>query len=97
MMICSGPFPETGQTVDGPQYGTSPPPWDIPVSMPQRYTDMVEKVRVPHSSFVKVQSFLIVADSRAVSELAFHDKVTCVLDVSPVQRLWKNSVCCLQR
>lgn len=60
-------FPETGQMVDGPQYGTSPPPWDIPVSMPQRYTDMVEKVRVPHSSFVKVQRVFIIVDSRAVS------------------------------
>ncbi|XP_038553624.1 protein SSUH2 homolog isoform X2 [Micropterus salmoides] len=39
--------------VDGPQYGMSPPPWDIPVSVPLRYTDVVEKVRVPHSSLVK--------------------------------------------
>lgn len=46
---------ETGQTVDGPQYGMSPAPWDIPVSLPQRYTDKVEKIRVPHSSFVKVR------------------------------------------
>uniref|UniRef100_A0A672YPR3 Protein SSUH2 homolog n=1 Tax=Sphaeramia orbicularis TaxID=375764 RepID=A0A672YPR3_9TELE len=45
----------TGQPVDGPQFGMSPPPWDIPVSMPQRYTDMVQKIRVPHSSFIKVQ------------------------------------------
>ncbi|XP_040889873.1 protein SSUH2 homolog isoform X1 [Toxotes jaculatrix] len=43
-----------GQMVDGPQYGMCPPPWDIPVTSPQRYTDMVEKVRVPHSSFVKL-------------------------------------------
>uniref|UniRef100_A0A3Q2PXW7 Uncharacterized protein n=1 Tax=Fundulus heteroclitus TaxID=8078 RepID=A0A3Q2PXW7_FUNHE len=40
--------------VDGPQYGMSPPPWDIPVSLPQMYSDKVEKIRVPHSSFVKV-------------------------------------------
>lgn len=40
--------------MDGPQYGMSPAPWDIPVSLPQRYTDKVEKIRVPHSSFVKV-------------------------------------------
>uniref|UniRef100_I3KQH8 Protein SSUH2 homolog n=1 Tax=Oreochromis niloticus TaxID=8128 RepID=I3KQH8_ORENI len=46
--------PYNGQTVDGPQYGMSPAPWDIPVSLPQRYTDKVEKIRVPHSSFVKV-------------------------------------------
>lgn len=45
----------SGQVVDGPQYGMSPPPWDIPVSVPLRYTDVVEKVRVPHSSLVKVQ------------------------------------------
>ncbi|XP_039652393.1 protein SSUH2 homolog isoform X1 [Perca fluviatilis] len=42
-----------GQVVDGPQFGMSPPPWDIPVPPPARYTDKVEKVRVPHSSFVK--------------------------------------------
>ncbi|XP_059186096.1 protein SSUH2 homolog isoform X1 [Centropristis striata] len=42
-----------GQPVDGPQFGMSPPPWDIPMSLPQRYTDSVQKVRVPHSSFVK--------------------------------------------
>uniref|UniRef100_A0A8C9X9E1 Ssu-2 homolog n=1 Tax=Sander lucioperca TaxID=283035 RepID=A0A8C9X9E1_SANLU len=42
-----------GQVVDGPQFGMSPPPWDIPVTLPARYTDKVEKVRVPHSSFVK--------------------------------------------
>ncbi|KAM9409642.1 protein SSUH2 homolog [Pholidichthys leucotaenia] len=41
------------QMVDGPQNGMSPPPWDIPVSLPERYTDKVEKIRVPHSSFVK--------------------------------------------
>lgn len=46
---------QTGQPVDGPQFGVSPLPWDIPVSMPQRFTDRVEKVRVPHSSIVKVQ------------------------------------------
>ncbi|KAJ0068281.1 hypothetical protein NL108_004636, partial [Boleophthalmus pectinirostris] len=43
----------SGQPVDGPQYGVSPPPWDIPVALPQRFTDLVAKVRVPHSSFVK--------------------------------------------
>ncbi|TDH13473.1 hypothetical protein EPR50_G00033320 [Perca flavescens] len=43
-----------GQVVDGPQFGMSPPPWDIPVTPPARYTDKVEKVRVPHSSFVKL-------------------------------------------
>lgn len=42
--------------MDGPQYGTSPAPWDIPVSAPQRYADVVERARVPHSSFVKVQA-----------------------------------------
>uniref|UniRef100_A0A3B3ZA20 Uncharacterized protein n=1 Tax=Periophthalmus magnuspinnatus TaxID=409849 RepID=A0A3B3ZA20_9GOBI len=46
--------PYHGQAVDGPQFGVSPPPWDIPVSLPQRFSDMVVKVRVPHSSFVKV-------------------------------------------
>uniref|UniRef100_A0A3B3ZAF8 Uncharacterized protein n=1 Tax=Periophthalmus magnuspinnatus TaxID=409849 RepID=A0A3B3ZAF8_9GOBI len=45
---------EPYHAVDGPQFGVSPPPWDIPVSLPQRFSDMVVKVRVPHSSFVKV-------------------------------------------
>ncbi|XP_042185722.1 protein SSUH2 homolog isoform X2 [Oncorhynchus tshawytscha] len=45
--------PFTGQVVDGPQYGMSPPPWDVPVQQPQRYIDVILKVRVPHSSFVK--------------------------------------------
>ncbi|XP_071350637.1 protein SSUH2 homolog [Trachinotus anak] len=43
-----------GQMVDGPENGMSPPPWDIPVALPQRYTNMVQKVRVPHTSFVKL-------------------------------------------
>uniref|UniRef100_A0A3B5MES2 Uncharacterized protein n=1 Tax=Xiphophorus couchianus TaxID=32473 RepID=A0A3B5MES2_9TELE len=46
--------PYNGQAVDGPQYGASPPPWDIPVSPPQMYSNRVEKIPVPHSSFVKV-------------------------------------------
>ncbi|XP_026161665.1 protein SSUH2 homolog isoform X2 [Mastacembelus armatus] len=46
--------PYSGQVVDGPQCGMSPPPWDVPVSQPPIYTEMVEKVRVPHSSIVKV-------------------------------------------
>ncbi|KAM7421841.1 hypothetical protein PAMA_010073 [Pampus argenteus] len=46
--------PYKGQMVDGPQYGMSPPPWDIPLSLPARYTDVVVKARVPHSSFVKL-------------------------------------------
>ncbi|XP_039971676.1 protein SSUH2 homolog isoform X5 [Xiphias gladius] len=46
--------PYNGQMVDGPQFGMCPPPWDIPVTLPQRYTSMVEKIRVPHTSFVKL-------------------------------------------
>ncbi|CAL8337766.1 unnamed protein product [Merluccius merluccius] len=46
--------PFCGQQVDGPQFGVSPPPWEILVSPPQRYTDQVQKARVPHSSFVKM-------------------------------------------
>ncbi|KAM3877728.1 protein SSUH2 homolog [Diretmus argenteus] len=43
-----------GQPVDGPQYGISPPPWDIPISNPlSTYDDIMQTVRVPHSSFVK--------------------------------------------
>uniref|UniRef100_A0A3Q3X0L8 Ssu-2 homolog, tandem duplicate 1 n=1 Tax=Mola mola TaxID=94237 RepID=A0A3Q3X0L8_MOLML len=46
------------EPVDGAQFGVSPPPWDIPVSLPQRFTDRVEKIRVPHSCIVKVQLIL---------------------------------------
>ncbi|KAM4612771.1 protein SSUH2 homolog [Polymixia lowei] len=46
--------PYHGQLVDGPQYGMSPPPWEVQVSLPQRYANIVQKVRVPHSSFVKM-------------------------------------------
>ncbi|KAM8914395.1 protein SSUH2 homolog isoform 1-T1 [Spinachia spinachia] len=46
--------PYNGQPVDGPQFGVSPPPWDVLMPPPQRYTDRVEKVPVPHSSFVKL-------------------------------------------
>ncbi|XP_061582553.1 protein SSUH2 homolog [Cololabis saira] len=42
-----------GQVVDGPQFGSSPPPWDVPVSPPQIWTDNSQKIRVPHSSLVK--------------------------------------------
>ncbi|XP_029358142.1 protein SSUH2 homolog [Echeneis naucrates] len=46
--------PYNGQAVDGPEYGTPPPPWDVPVTLPDIYTDVVMKVRVPHTSFIKV-------------------------------------------
>lgn len=45
--------PHTGQSVDGPQNGAIPPPWHVQVSYPPNFTDVVQKVRVPHSSFVK--------------------------------------------
>ncbi|KAG7494434.1 SSUH2-like [Solea senegalensis] len=45
--------PYNGQAVDGPQYGVPPAPWDVPVVLPQRFTDTVEKIRVPHTSFIK--------------------------------------------
>ncbi|XP_064160491.1 protein SSUH2 homolog isoform X1 [Anguilla rostrata] len=46
--------PYTNQFVDGPQYGASPLPWDVPVEVPPMYTNVCLKVRVPHSSVVKV-------------------------------------------
>ncbi|XP_054640630.1 protein SSUH2 homolog [Dunckerocampus dactyliophorus] len=46
--------PYKGQPVDGPQFGMSPPPWDVPVTVPPRFTDTVAKTRVPHSSFIKL-------------------------------------------
>uniref|UniRef100_A0A672S422 Ssu-2 homolog, tandem duplicate 1 n=1 Tax=Sinocyclocheilus grahami TaxID=75366 RepID=A0A672S422_SINGR len=45
--------PHTGQCVDGPQNGVSPPPWNVQVSYPPKFTNAVQKVRVPHSSFLK--------------------------------------------
>ncbi|KPP62411.1 protein SSUH2-like [Scleropages formosus] len=48
--------PHTDQFVDGPQYGQSPPPWAVAVEGPPMYTDLTQKVRVPHSSFVKVSA-----------------------------------------
>lgn len=45
--------PYKGQMVDGPQNGPSPPPWEIQVPYPQKYTDVVMKAQVPHSSVVK--------------------------------------------
>ncbi|XP_070815403.1 protein SSUH2 homolog [Chaetodon trifascialis] len=45
--------PYNGQMVDGPQFGMSPAPWDIPMALPRTFTDKVEKIRVPHSSSVK--------------------------------------------
>uniref|UniRef100_W5K9Y7 Ssu-2 homolog n=1 Tax=Astyanax mexicanus TaxID=7994 RepID=W5K9Y7_ASTMX len=47
----------TGNTfVDGPQYGLSPKPWNVEVQYPPKFTDMVKKVRVPHTSSVKCMS-----------------------------------------
>ncbi|XP_047005591.2 protein SSUH2 homolog isoform X5 [Ictalurus punctatus] len=43
----------TGQYVDGPQYGSIPPPWQVEVQYPPKFTDTVQKVRVPHTSSVK--------------------------------------------
>ncbi|XP_056293807.1 protein SSUH2 homolog isoform X3 [Pseudoliparis swirei] len=43
-----------GQLVDGPQFGASPPPWDVPLALPPAFSDRVEKLRVPHSSLVKL-------------------------------------------
>lgn len=42
--------------MDGAAFGSSPPPWEIPLSPPQMFTDRVETLRVPHSSIVKVQT-----------------------------------------
>ncbi|XP_077083071.1 protein SSUH2 homolog isoform X1 [Siphateles boraxobius] len=48
-----GSEPHTGQCVDGPPNGVSPPPWLVQVSYPPKFIDAVQKVRVPHSSFIK--------------------------------------------
>ena len=103
----------TGQVVDGPQYGVSPQPWDIPVQLPPRFTDKVEMVRVPHSSIVKVQllvSYLRQSRFWCVVFVAYlcvlYKVVTCVCvcvrvcvcsGVSHVQRLWEGSLYRLSR
>ncbi|KAK3536476.1 hypothetical protein QTP86_013798 [Hemibagrus guttatus] len=43
----------TGQYVDGSQNGRIPPPWQVEVQYPPKFTDTVQKVRVPHTSSVK--------------------------------------------
>uniref|UniRef100_A0A3B1JTK0 Ssu-2 homolog n=1 Tax=Astyanax mexicanus TaxID=7994 RepID=A0A3B1JTK0_ASTMX len=54
LFICL--FFSSGQFVDGPQYGLSPKPWNVEVQYPPKFTDMVKKVRVPHTSSVKCMS-----------------------------------------
>lgn len=49
----------SGQYVDGPQYGEVPSPWQVEVQYPPKFTDTVQKVRVPHTSSVKVLSLRI--------------------------------------
>lgn len=51
---CETDYFWSGQYVDGPQYGSIPPPWQVEVLYPPKFTDMVQKVRVPHTSSIKV-------------------------------------------
>ncbi|XP_048879177.1 uncharacterized protein LOC125747748 [Brienomyrus brachyistius] len=84
--------PYTGQFVDGPQYGTCPPPWDVMAEIPPRFTDHTQKVRVPHSSFVKVGSFVYNEYERvggvAISgrSLARYGKACCMRPTMKSQR-----------
>lgn len=41
-------------SVDGPQNGASPQPWDIKVKAPHMFQEDTKKFRVPHTSSVKV-------------------------------------------
>ncbi|XP_063283582.1 protein SSUH2 homolog [Pelobates fuscus] len=45
--------PFKGQTLDSPNHGQAPPPWQIPVKNPTLFTDEQLKMPVPHTSSVK--------------------------------------------
>ncbi|XP_064422362.1 protein SSUH2 homolog [Latimeria chalumnae] len=45
--------PYTGQIVDGPAFGPSPPIWYIEVPVPPMFQDTVKKVPVPHTALVQ--------------------------------------------
>uniref|UniRef100_A0A6I8NHN6 Ssu-2 homolog n=1 Tax=Ornithorhynchus anatinus TaxID=9258 RepID=A0A6I8NHN6_ORNAN len=47
--------PFTNHSVDGPQKGTSPRPWDIKVQVPPMFQEETKKLQVPHSSTVKMR------------------------------------------
>ncbi|XP_058027026.1 protein SSUH2 homolog isoform X2 [Ahaetulla prasina] len=52
--VCEWTFePYTNASVDGPQNGVSPRPWDIKVQVPQMFQEDTKKFRVPHSSLLK--------------------------------------------
>ena len=46
-----------GGPVDGPNCGTAPKPWDIPVKPKQLFVNHNMKVRIPHTEQVKVSMF----------------------------------------
>ena len=45
--------PYRGESVDGPNNGIAPQPWDIPVSVPQLFEDKEIKTPVPHTEYVQ--------------------------------------------
>ncbi|XP_038596122.1 protein SSUH2 homolog isoform X1 [Tachyglossus aculeatus] len=47
--------PFTNHSVDGPQKGNSPRPWDIKVQVPPMFQEETKKLQVPHSSTVKMR------------------------------------------
>ncbi|XP_030062244.1 protein SSUH2 homolog isoform X2 [Microcaecilia unicolor] len=55
--FCEWSFePYTGQLVDGPENGASPQPWDVQVSTPNMFQEDTRRLRISHSSHVKVCS-----------------------------------------
>ncbi|XP_071035358.1 protein SSUH2 homolog [Parasteatoda tepidariorum] len=45
--------PYLGQVIDGPENGTPPSPWDIPVTIPGLFMDNKRTFEVPHTAYVK--------------------------------------------
>ncbi|XP_031424109.1 protein SSUH2 homolog [Clupea harengus] len=70
--------PYSGQYVDGPQNGMSPPPWQVQVEYPQKYTDVILKVRVPHSAVIKGCYRCQCAGSVRCSRCHTRGKVRCL-------------------
>ncbi|XP_059800394.1 protein SSUH2 homolog [Hypanus sabinus] len=45
--------PYTGQTIDSSGFGNPPPPWEVPVDIPEMFEKKKKKVQVPNTASVK--------------------------------------------
>lgn len=77
----------SGQYVDGPQYGEIPSPWQVEVQYPPKFTDTVQKVRVPHTSSVKVLSL------RILNKIFFTILSLQLYIISQLQCIYRRNVC----